>query len=71
MDVIGRTSRAKTFAAGIACDNGKIGVECGSHPLMQDWRSVFGAKDDMHEDKSKAHFGYGEGRGLYFANRGA
>ena len=50
MDVIGHTSRAKTFAAGLPCDNGKTGVECGSHPLMQDRRSVFGANDDMHEN---------------------
>jgi hypothetical protein len=50
MDVISHTSRAKTFAAGIACDNGKIGVKRGSHQLIQDRRSVFGAKDDMHEN---------------------
>jgi len=50
MDLVGHTSRATTFAAGIACDNGKIGMECGSHQLMQDRRSVFGAKDDMHEN---------------------
>jgi hypothetical protein len=47
VDVIGRTSDAIAFAAGIAGHGGKIGVECGSYCGTKDRRTVAGAEDDM------------------------
>ena len=48
--LIGNASHAKAFAAGIARYGGKIAVERGPYRGVKEWRTVFGAEDDMNED---------------------
>ena len=50
MDVIGNASHAKAFAAGIAGYGGKIAVERRPYRRVKEWRTVFGAEDDMNEE---------------------
>ena len=50
MDVIGNASHAKAFAAGIAGYGGKIAGERRPYRRVKEWRTVFGAEDDMNED---------------------
>jgi hypothetical protein len=50
MNVIGNAPHAKAFAAGIAGYDGKIAVERRPYRRVKEWRTVFGAEDDMNED---------------------
>jgi hypothetical protein len=51
MDMIGDAADTVTFAIGIASDGGEVGVERRTNGGLKDGRPVFGAEDDVDEEK--------------------